>query len=152
MPSSPAPIPLPDAALQALQTHASQGRAAWAAGDLPQAEAEFLAAWALIPEPKPAHDYAQSMASGLVAFFMQTRQFDKAALWLDRMREAYGPGPDASEADFIGAALAYETGDLDTAFQGFQALYKRFKRRPFQDEDPKYLKFYLQRAGGASKP
>lgn len=148
----PAPQPLPAPAAEALLAHAGRGRTAWQAGDLAGAETEFLAAWSQIPEPQAAYDQAQSMASGLVAFFMQTRQFDKAAVWLQRMREVYGPSPDASEADFIAAALAYETGQLDAAFDGFHALYKRFKRRPFQDEDPKYLKFYLQRAGSAPKP
>jgi hypothetical protein len=129
----------------AITAAAGRGREAWLAGDLAAAERQFLAAWDLVPEPKTEYDYGQILSRGLVIFFRDTRQFDKAKEWLSVMREAYGPEPNAS-VEFLAATVDYAAGDLDAAYTRFDALHQQFGRRPFQGEKPDYLKFYKSRA------
>ena len=105
----------------------------------------FLAAWRQLPEPKIEHDYAQSLSGGLVTFYRDTKQFEKAKEWLTVMRGAYGPGPDIY-VEFLAATVYYDAGMLDDAFAIFDSAYKKFKQRPFQGEDRKYLQFYKERA------
>ncbi len=122
-----------------------RGREAWLAGDLAAAEREFMTAWDLVPEPKTNYDYGQIMSRAIVMFYRDTKQFEKANRWLDVMREAYGPEPNAS-VEFIAATVDLESGHLDEAFERFDALHKQFGQRPFQGQKPDYLKFYKQRA------
>jgi hypothetical protein len=117
------------------------GRQAWKRGAIDDAEAQFLSAWNLLPDPKTDHDYAQSLARGLVKFSRDTKQPQKAKSWLDVMRLAYGPGPDDS-VEFMAGTVYFEAGDLNEAFRIFDGLYGKFKQRPFQGEDKKYLDFY----------
>ncbi|MEF7614135.1 hypothetical protein V4F39_09470 [Aquincola sp. MAHUQ-54] len=140
--------PLPPEIAEAFQAHTLRARTAWKAGDIAAAEADYLAAWALLPEPKLAYDRAQSMTGGLVKFFRDTHQPAKARPWLERMREAYGPADGTGHVEFMAATVDHEAGDLDAAYRGFHAQYQRFKKRPFEGEDPKYLAFYLKRASG----
>ena len=140
------PKDLPPESEAAMSASAAKGRLAWKQGDLATAEASFLDAWRAIPEPRLEYDYAQSIASGFVDFYRDTKQYDKASSWLLTVREAYGPGYNPS-VEFLAAKLAFEAGDADEAFRIFDALYKQYKARPFQGDDPKYLKFYKQRAG-----
>ena len=123
------------------------GREAWQRGDIQKAEDRFLDAWRLVPEPKIEYDYyAQSLSRGLVTFYRDTKQFEKAKEWLTVMRDAYGSGPDVS-VEFLAATVYYDAGMLDDAFAIFDTAYKEFKQRPFQGEDRKYLQFYKERAG-----
>jgi tetratricopeptide (TPR) repeat protein len=121
-----------------------QGRAAWAQGDVRAAEEAFIKAWDVLPEPKFDYDYAQSMASGLVTFFRDTRQFEKAENWLELTKPSYGA--DNPAMLWAGATLSYEAGKLDEAFGLFDRLHKAFGERPFQGYDQKYLKFFRERA------
>ncbi len=123
------------------------GRQAWQRGAIAEAEKYFLEIWELLPDPKTEYDRAQSLSRGLVTFYRDTKQFEKANRWLGVMREAYGPGPNES-AEFLAATVYFEAGDLDRAFRIFDAQFKQYKQRPFQGENKKYLEFYKRRAGG----
>ena len=122
------------------------GREAWQRGDIQKAEDKFLDVWRLLPEPKIEYDYAQSLSRGLVTFYRDTKQFEKAIEWLTVMRDAYGPGPNIS-VEFLAATVYHDAGMLDDAFAIFDTAYKEFKERPFQGKDGKYLQFYKERAG-----
>src|SRR6218665_1381302 len=98
-----AATPLDPAVVEQIYARGGSGRAAWKAGDLAAAEADFLAAWALLPEPRPSQDYAQSMSGALVTFFRDTKQVDKARHWLGVMRQAYGPEDGTGYVDFVAA-------------------------------------------------
>ena len=135
--------PLPEDALQRLQEHARRGREAVGAGDDAAAEAEFLAAWECLPEPRIEYDHAQSISRVLTQFFRDRGRIDSARQWLAVMREAYKPGP---SIDFMAATIDYESQDFDQAFKGFDALYKAYKSRPFDGYPKKYIDFYRQRA------
>jgi tetratricopeptide (TPR) repeat protein len=123
------------------------GRQAWQRGAIAEAEKYFLEIWELLPDPKTEYDRAQSLSRGLVTFYRDTKQFEKANRWLGVMQEAYGPGPDES-VEFLAATVHFEAGDLDRAFRIFDAQFKQYKQRPFQGEDKKYLEFYKRRTGG----
>ena len=138
-PPVPGDAPAPDH--DPLLAQAAIGRQAWARGDIAGAEAAFLAAWSHVLQPPVLHPYAQSLASGLVAFYLDTHQLDKAEQWIDRMVEVYGAQPERCEADFLRARVAFERGDFPSALHAFQALLSRYGRRPFDGEDPKYLRF-----------
>lgn len=140
--------PLPEGILQRLSDHAARGRKAAAEGDSALAETEFLAAWACLPEPRTEFDYAQSLSSGLVEFFRDRGMLDKARAWYAVTREAYGDAANPTIA-FLGATVDFESGDLDGAFKAFDALYRRYKSRPFDGESKKYLEFYKKRLAGA---
>jgi hypothetical protein len=128
---------------------AKQGREAWRRGDIPAAERHFVEAWNTLPEPKSEQDYAQSLAWGLVEFYRDTKQCEKATQWLRALRELYGPHSDSS-LDFLAGTVAFECEDLDTAFRLFRQLYLEFGKRPFEGSDPKYLDFYERRFGPLS--
>jgi tetratricopeptide (TPR) repeat protein len=129
-----------------ISAQSKAGREAWQRGDTQKAEDRFLDAWRQLPEPKIEYDYAQSLSRGLVTFYRDTKEFEKAKEWLTVMRDAYGPGPDTS-VEFLAATVYYDAGMLDDAFAIFDTAYKEFKQRPFQGEDGKYLQFYKERAG-----
>lgn len=138
--------PVPPEIVANMSAQGKAGREAWQRGDIQKAEDKFLAVWRLLPEPKIEYDYAQSLSCGLVTFYRDTKQFEKAKEWLTVMRDAYGAGPDDS-VEFLDATVYYDAGMLDDAFAIFDTAYKKFKQRPFQGEDRKYLQFYKERAG-----
>lgn len=138
--------PVPHQIVADIYAQGKAGREAWQRGDIQTAEDKFLGAWRQLPEPKIEYDYAQSLSRGLVTFYRDTKQFEKAKEWLTVMRDAYGPGPNDS-VEFLAATVYYDAGLLDDAFAIFDTAYKQFKQRPFQGEDSKYLRFYKERAG-----
>jgi tetratricopeptide (TPR) repeat protein len=137
---------VPKETVAILSEKGASGRQAWKRGDVQEAETKFLEAWDALPEPRSEYDYAQTLSRGLVTFFRDTRQYDKAKEWLSTMREAYGPGPD-DFVEFTAATVYFDSGMLDDAFAIFDTQYQKFKQRPFQGEDKKYLEFYKKRAG-----
>ncbi|MCC2596529.1 hypothetical protein LKR43_09260 [Pusillimonas sp. MFBS29] len=137
-------LPLPSGAEEKLYEYGALGRQAQEAGDFDQAEKYVLACWNCIPDPKLSYDHAQSLTADLVKFYRDIGQPGKAAEWLPLARQAYGPEPDPY-IEFIAATVHYEAGELDQAFELFQRLFKAYKTRPFQGEEPKYLAFYLDR-------
>ncbi len=128
-----------------IQSHGKAGRDAWNKGDLEQAEKEFMACWQAIPEPRLDYDYAQILSGGMVKFFRNTNQLDKAKHWLQVMRKAYGPGTDL-DVEFYAATVHYEAGELDKAYDLFRPQYEAYGKRPFEGEDKKYLEFVKQYA------
>jgi tetratricopeptide (TPR) repeat protein len=138
---------LPEEALEILKQNSKAGREAWKSGDFALAEKHFVRAWVAIPEPKHDYDYAQSLTSGLVVFYRDTKQNDKAKKWLEEMRRSYGSTQN-DYVDFMAATIHFEIGELDLAFVIFDNQFKKFKNRPFEGEDKKYLEFYKKRKAG----
>ncbi len=136
--------PLPENLKVQLYEHGKLGRQAWQRGAVEEAESHFIAAWNVLPEPKMDQDFAQSLSSGLVIFYRDTRQFEKAHKWLEVMRVTYGLGPN-EYVEFLKGTVCFDSEALDEAFTIFDTLYKKFKARPFQGYDKKYLDFYKKR-------
>jgi tetratricopeptide (TPR) repeat protein len=121
------------------------GREALKQGDAARAEEHFLAAWDLVPEPRTSYDYGQVLSRGLVNFYRDTGQFEKAKRWVAVVRDAYGSQHDPS-VEFLAGTVHYDAGELDEAFDRFDEIFKEFGQRPFQGARPDYLKFYKRRA------
>lgn len=142
------PLTLPDDARQRLREHAKLARAAVAAGDRATAESEFLAAWKCIPEPYAQYSESQMASRAMVEFYRDGGQPEQARHWLGIARELYAGATSIVAIDFLGATVEFDAGNRDAAFAAFDALYKRFKTRPFEGQPKKYLDFYRQRAAG----
>jgi len=125
----------------ALLAYAEEGRRSWRAGDLAAAEASFLAAWRCIPEPQIDHDYAQSMARGLVEFFRETHQIERAREWLGVLRASY-KDPNNPSVTFLDATVEFAAGNENIAFRSFEELHRAYGVRCFRGENPAYLKFF----------
>ncbi|HYR88479.1 MAG TPA: hypothetical protein VE422_30650 [Terriglobia bacterium] len=134
----------PEDVVKKIREHGATGRQAWQRGDLKEAEEEFLHAWNSLPEPRTGYDHGQSLSRGLVTFYRDTRQFEKAKGWLDVTREAYESTSDPS-VEFLAGTVHYEAGELDEAFRIFDGLYQQFGQRPFQGVKRDYLDFYKRK-------
>ena len=117
-------------------------------GDTALAEMLLLEAWDLLPEPVFDHDfYPQVYSRAIVEFYRDSSQFEKAEHWLDIVRQAYEPATKASDTSiaFLEATVWHDGGKMDEAFQQFHQLYKQYKLRPFQDKEPRWKAFFLER-------
>jgi len=140
-------IKLAEQQLGLLREYSKEGRAAWSSGDVERAEEKFLLAWSVIPEPKIDYDYAQSLSRGLVTFYRDVKEYNKAKSWTTVMAEMYGSASDPS-VQFLTATVYFDAGELNQAFELFQPLYASFGKRPFEGADKKYLDFVRRRAKG----
>ena len=138
---------LPEPVSHSIDQLMESGRTAWQAGDLVTAEADFLAAWKSLPEPKNQWDYyPQSLSRGLVLFYQKRGDFDQALTWLETMRAVYGQDPVSERlVEMMAGAVYFEKGDLDTAFAFFKVLYEKDGKRAFEDSDKRYLRLVQQR-------
>lgn len=134
--------PLPEEVRACMQREADAGLAAWKCGDIVAAEKHFLAAWDAVPEPKLEHEFVQAHAWALTTFYRDTGQYDSAKKWMRTVRLAYLPSP---SVDFLEGTVAFDRGDMDTAFRLFHALYLEYGARPFEGRNAKYLDFTLSR-------
>lgn len=130
-----------------IQTLGIEGRKSWSKGNIEDAENIFLRCWAEIPEPKFEYDYSQILSGGLVRFYRDSRQLEKASHWIDVMKKAYNSNTDI-DIEFMEATVYYEAKELDKAYEIFATQYKNFGKRPFEGEDKKYLTFTLNRNKG----
>ncbi|MFK1432507.1 hypothetical protein ACIU0H_02455 [Pseudomonas aeruginosa] len=130
--------------LNSLKGYSKEGRAYWQAGDIALAEEKFLHAWSVIPEPKEEYDYAQSLSRGLVTFYRNVKDYERAKSWIPVMALMYGSASDPS-VQFLAGTVHFEAGEFDHAFSLFKSLYDSFGTRPFQGEEKKYLDFLKER-------
>jgi hypothetical protein len=137
----------PKEVVEKIYAEGAAGRAAREAGDLGTAEAHFLNAWEALPEPKYDYDYAQSLSRGLVEFFRDTDQVEKAREWMQHTKQAYAPFSKAcvTSLTFLEATVDFQGGALEECFSKFDTLYQEFGKRPFQGADDKYWKFFIER-------
>ena len=136
-------IPLSQEIVSEIQTLGKGGRTAWETGNISLAEQKFLAIWDIIPEPKFEHDYAQSISRGLVSFYRDTGQLDKALEWIEIYRNAYGAWNPSVEFDVATVYFAFD--NYDKAFKIFDEIYKKYGNMFFSANDKKYSEFYLDR-------
>ena len=120
----------------------------WQKGDSSIAEASFLKAWDLIPDPKFEYDlYPQALSRRIAVFYRDSKQDSKALEWLDIVKQAYSPLNDASLATitFLEATVDFDAGRLDQAFSKFESLYKEYGKRPFEGAEKRFCDFFFQR-------
>lgn len=101
-------------------------------------------AWALYPEPKNNWNEAYNSAKYIVDYYMNLRNYDKTKEWINQMiyvnnnLHLYD-----DEMCFYIGKYKYETNDLEGALKEFEFVVKESEYRNFEDEDPKYLQFYM---------
>lgn len=124
---------------------------AWKArdeGNFAQAESLLMKAWQLIPEPIFEYAaYPQVYSRLIVELYRDSNQPAKAEEWLKVVKQAYSPLSKASAAsiDFLEATVWHDGGKLDEAFAQFKKVYKQYKVRPFQDQNPRWKEFFFNR-------
>ena len=96
------------------------------------------------PKTDQAHA-AVELAVDITAFYRDLGNVEQAHAWLALAREGYGPGANA-HTEFLAGTVHYHADERGQAFAVFDALYRQYKKRPFQGYSPDYLNFYLQQA------
>ncbi len=129
---------------EAIISQAVAGRKAWEAGDLEQAERDFLASWDAIPEPRLDYDFSQSASYGIAVFYRSTGQFLKA-----KHSEAYKKMSEAEkkkylkeyarqlkrQEDAINSMSAKEFADARAMFEQTKKASGGSGRNPQADKD-----------------
>lgn len=135
---------LPPELERRFQAYAAAGRDAWRErGDIDGAEHDFLRAWNVIPDPKTEWDWSGSFVGGLLTFFIETGQAQKALAWLPEYEKHYG---DTADLHVWQGIVRFELGQHHAAFEAFQRVHDAYGYRAFRDEDPKYWQFYRERS------
>jgi len=135
--------PVPLATENIIQALGAEGRHFWSSGNIEEAERIFLECWTAIPDPKLDYDYSQILSGGLVRFFRDSRQIEKAKHWINVMREAYGSSTDL-DVEFLAATVYFEANELDRAYEIFEYQYRKYGKRPFEGENQKYIDFTIK--------
>lgn len=138
-------LPLPPEAQARFDEYGAASYEAEKQGDMARAEALLLEAWQAIPEPALHYDPGPGLAVDITAFYRDRGNTAQARLWLARAREGYGPGPNP-HTEFLAGTVHYQAGERDEAYAIFDALYRHYKKRPFQGYPAEYLDFYLAQA------
>jgi hypothetical protein len=112
------------------------------AGDLTAAEAGYLDAWQLLPEPRHIWESSEITALDLVALYFKRAQYDLAQQWLETA-DLSGDGTANPTVVLWLGKLRFQLGDKDAAYHAFDALYRAWGERPFDWHSGEYLKFYL---------
>jgi tetratricopeptide (TPR) repeat protein len=115
-------------------------------GDAKAVEDLYLLAWDKVPEPKSAWSDSQALLLHILHYYLRKEQAKKCLPYLDILRDLYPEGEkDGTVAIYFGI-INYEVGNYDKAFSFFDFLFKKYKSRPFQGRDKKYLEFYMTEA------
>src|SRR5574344_1745758 len=100
-------------------------------------------AWALYPEPKNNWNEAYNSAKYIVDDYMEIGNLEKAKEWINRMIYVNNNlHNDDDELLFYIGKYYFEKGSYPDALQNFKEAVNGVGLRVFEDEDPKYLKFY----------
>jgi tetratricopeptide (TPR) repeat protein len=111
------------------------------AGRWHEARAAFRTAWDILPDPKEKQEAAIGILAAVAdcCFFLGT--------WNDcviAVQNAFQCGGDVSNPFFrlrLGQSL-YELGNFFEAANWLAPVYLAEGRKPFENEDPKYLEFF----------
>ena len=130
--------------------------AAWNEGRVDEAVALGEQWWEQVPD---FDDFPMTQASSVQIAKAAAKggRTDVARRWLERAREAYG-GAEADDhsRSIVGmteARIAFHEGNVDRAFDLFQASYDFLGKRVFDlPRDQAYWDFFASRAGVARKP
>ncbi|MEQ1636225.1 MAG: hypothetical protein ABL903_06000 [Methylococcales bacterium] len=113
-------------------------------GDWVNAEKLYFEAWALIPGHKHLWSDSQWLLLEIFELYEMMGELGKFSRFLTEMEKAYPEGKDDGTVAVISGMVYFENGQLDSAYERFDYLFKSFKKRPFQGREKKYLDFYLK--------
>jgi len=122
----------------------AEGEAFADAEDDEQALARFRAAWDLLPDPKEEQGLAVQVLAAIANSHFYRGDWDECR---QAVQDAFRCGADVANPFLrlrLGQSL-YELGDEAEAANWLVPVYLAEGRRPFEDEDPKYLEFFRAR-------
>ncbi len=100
-------------------------------------------AWALYPEPKNNWNEAYNTAKYIFLDYMKLKKYGDAKEWLNNMIEVNNNLKLSNEDCLFNVGkYRFDTGKEKEAFEIFDKVVKVAGMRYFQDEEPRYLKFY----------
>ena len=104
---------------------------------------KLFEAWELYPEPKKNWNEAYSLAKEIYQAYILEENFDKAKEWLNKMIDNNNHLHLFDEdCTFNYAKYQFEIGEYKDSYAKFKEVVEVAGVRYFEDEDPKYLKFY----------
>jgi tetratricopeptide (TPR) repeat protein len=103
-----------------------------------------IKAWEEIPEPKFGWDVSKSFTLGIAETYRDCKIYPPAIKFLEDLFSSntvkeYQDGP-----YFMMGTTYYEMGDNNNALKWLTQANAISKGRCFREEDPKYLKFFLE--------
>lgn len=132
---------LPKETIDQMAVFGKQSRELQGQNNFSDAESPLLKIWDLIPEPKSSWGDTNNMLYGIVDFYRRWGKNDIAKKWIAKAFER-----DLLPHEYVQYLEAgktyYEAGELDTAREYFEKVFKIIGARGFSGEDPKYLKFF----------
>ncbi|HWX02959.1 hypothetical protein [Collimonas sp.] len=121
-------------------------------GDNTRAIPIYMEAWGLLPEPKIEWElYSSWIAGSLFNSYFDSANFDEAKQWALKTYDARHKDEVTTEGMNEVGKACYELDQLEEAYSWFKQSFDIDGRRAFSEEDPKYLKFYLDRTAERKK-
>ena len=101
-------------------------------------------AWKLYPEPKNNWNEAYNSAKYIADYYMKLNNYDKVKEWVNQMIYINNNLHQSDdELCFYIGKYKFEIKDFEGALEEFKFVVKESQYRHFEDEDSKYLDFYL---------
>lgn len=118
------------------------------AGNLEKAILLANSAWEDIPKPKFDWDVSKSFVLSIAETYRDCKLFDKAINLLEELFSAKTVKSHQDGPYFMMGTTYYEAGDTKNAIKWLSEANAISKGRCFREEDPKYLKFFLENKKG----
>lgn len=101
------------------------------------------AAWEELPEPKYNYNESFLIADWIVEFAVLAKDEAMMKKWIVHIDDADPSRPNFGERENRKGEVAFECGDLDKAYEYFDAAFKKSGIRAVREK--KYKEFYLNR-------
>jgi len=101
-------------------------------------------AWAEVPEPKFGWDVTNSFVIGIAETYRDCQLYEPAINLLNDLFSAKAVDSFEDGPYFMMGTTYYEMGDFENSLKWLSQANTISKGRCFREEDPKYLKFFLE--------
>jgi len=102
----------------------------------------LIGAWELLPAPKENTDESYLIVASILGLALKNNDVDTLVRWGDKIMITDPERIDVGSREMWVARIAYETGDLEKAFQNMKIAVKKSRGRCFTETDNKYKRFY----------
>ena len=133
--------------LSALRELGQKTRLALENKDADAAQSLLEDGWNLIPDPKECYDITERKIIASIRLMAHSNKPEYALRWINELNN-FPPSPIDDEPVFLIGVTHFQLRNLSKAFEYFEKAYVLSKGRCFREEDPKYLKFYLENKKG----
>ena len=100
-------------------------------------------AWQLLPEQKGKWEESYQIAESLAILYLMKQNYTEAIKWAKILFDCDTDRIDSGEREFLVGKIRFEMGDEAGARKYFKTANVKSEGRCFEDEDTKYLKFFL---------